>query len=257
MVKYIRDIKTGRFSGSIGEGKTNLPTVAQQNSVKHVIDELEAVDVKLQMIVEKFIKQNGRAPIIGADLDGTTADMVSGLRSYVGNLRKIPAEQWKNLFPDPDEYAMWLGKKAWFKDKADFLTHLQASEKAGLYRTLPVYELAPETYARLKKLGFDIKAITAREVIFNADTKHWIRTNNIPIEEVINNGYDKSSVEVDIYLEDAPHIIEQLVAKSRNVVIKSQDYNQMVENQPNTRRVPAWGSPIVKAIGELLERQLT
>lgn len=210
----------------------------------------------LAEIYAKFKEKHGRAPVIGLDLDGTTADMVAGFRPRVAQARGIPYEEAVHHLPDPDDYAFDQSTTPWFKDRAEFLTHFQAAEKDGLYRDLPVYEGAIDVLQTLADEGFEIRAVTARSADYNPDTSHWLDSQGIPYKEIINPGFEKHTVEgVDLFIDDAPHVIQKLVDKERKVIIFNQEYNDHhnIDSDEHTRRIVKWNlNTVSEAIGDLL-----
>jgi phosphoglycolate phosphatase-like HAD superfamily hydrolase len=114
--------------------------------------------VRLASIHRSFLSRYGRNPLIGLDLDGTTADLVAGLREVMSSVWGLSDEERADpsRLPEPDKYAMWEGEKAWFKDKGEFLLHFRQAEGEGIYRTLPVYAEAGKTLRELKTSGFNI-----------------------------------------------------------------------------------------------------
>lgn len=199
----------------------------------------------------------GRQPMIGLDLDGTTGDFTNGLRTYMGTSLKVPKEQWESKFPDPDEYAMWQGKNAWYSDKADFLNHFQEAERQGIYKKIEVYANASPIIKELQSYGFKLKVVTARGAEFNDDTRAWIRKNDIPVKTILNPGSDKHKIkDVDVYIDDAPHVIKLLRENNKKVVIMEQSYNvEDTEVHDDIRRVKVWDDKMVHAIFELMDKK--
>ena len=206
--------------------------------------------------VQEMTSQMGRKVVVGLDLDGTTGDFTHGLRTYMATGLKLSQDQWLSHFPDPDEYAMWTGTNAWYTDKADFLSQFQAAEAAGIYRDIKPYNNSSAVLKELKAYGFDIKVITARGAEFNEDTKSWIRTHNIPVKVVLNPGTEKQKVKgIDVYIDDAPHVINTLLAHEKNVVVMEQSYNlKNIPEHENARRVDKWDENVVNAIFDLINK---
>lgn len=210
----------------------------------------------LAKIHARFQEKYGRAPVIGLDLDGTTADMTAGLRPRVAEARGIDQANAEAELPDPDDYAYSKSTKPWFRDREDFLEHFHAAEKAGFYRDLPVYDGAIDVLHSLAEQGFRIKAVTARSSDYNSDTSHWLNSQGIPYEEILNPGFEKYTVqEVDIFIDDAPHVITGLVERERKVIIFNQEYNNHhdIDSESHTRRIEGWDlDNVAKALEALL-----
>ena len=107
----------------------------------------------LASAVTRFRETHGRAPAIGVDLDGVTADTVAGLRTWMGDKLGVAEDERLSRFPEPDVYAMWLGENAWFTDMGDFMAHFTHAENAGFYLGLNVYSRAAVTLSSLRDAG--------------------------------------------------------------------------------------------------------
>lgn len=202
----------------------------------------------------------GRSPMIGLDLDGTTGNFTDGLRTYMGTSLKVPQNEWESKFPDPEDYAMWEGKNAWYTDKADFMNHFQEAERKGIYKDIKVYDNASPVIKELQSYGFQFKVITARGAEFNDDTRAWILKNDIPIKTILNPGSNKHTIkDIDVYVDDAPHVIKLLKENNKKVVIMEQNYNvedSAKEPHENTRRVTSWDNEaMVNAIFDLMDKK--
>lgn len=212
-----------------------------------------SADSMLSIKVNAFAEKFGRKPKIGLDLDGTTGNFNQGMKSFVMSQDELP-ENVEVFNQEPETYAMWEGQNPWFKDKADFTAKFTQAEAEGLYRKLEAYEDAAVTIRELRNIGFDIDAVTARFKKFNNDTAFWLRQHDIPVYRIKNPGTEKASVpNIDVYIDDAPHVIEKLVTNAKNVVIMNQPYNTQVEYAHEfTRRVDTWGHVMKTAVVDLL-----
>lgn len=212
-----------------------------------------AVSAALTESVDAFRQVHGRSPVIGIDLDGTTADMVAGLRVRMSAKLGVPDHESDEAFPQPDDYAMRQGENAWFESKADFLDHFVDAERSGLYRELPIYGGAALTLDDLAAHGCELVAVTARSAEHNADTQTWIESMALPLPSIINSGFTKHAVEgVDVFLDDAPSVVNGLIGAGHKVVVFEQDYNGEVPAGELSQKVPSWGTPVLSAIAGLL-----
>lgn len=207
--------------------------------------------------VKELEKKIGRQLNLGLDLDGTTGDFTEALRNFMGVKKKISNELWMEHFPDPEEYAMWQGDKAWYTSKDDFLNHFQEAEASGVYRKLPIYESAHETLNLLKSYGFNIQVITARTPIYNHDTQHWIRKHRIPYSGIFNYGMEKEKAEnIDVYVDDAPEVIKRLISNNKQIIVMNQLYNNHIETpEEKSKRIDKWGEEMVDAVFDLLDKK--
>ena len=198
----------------------------------------------------------GRQPVLGLDLDNTTGDFTVGLREYEATKLKLPKDEWLSHFPDPDEYSMWMGENAWYPSQENFLERLRTAENEGIYLRLPVYPEASNTLHDLKAYGFRLKAITARSEIFNVDTRAWITEGKIPTKTILNPGNDKHKIKnVDVYMDDSPHVINTLLENDKNVIAMKQSYNgSNIPEHDNVRHVDQWGDGVVEAVFDLVDK---
>lgn len=201
----------------------------------------------------------GRKPMIGLDLDNTVADFTHGMRERAGLKKKILQAEWLTHFPEPSEYSMWMGNQSWYVDKDDFVSELKAAELAGIYKTIAMYPNASNVLNELKAYGFDIKAVTARSAEFNEDTRSWIVEHGIPTKVIINPGFEKHNVpDIDVYIDDAPHVIDKLIEHNKKVIIMNQTYNETaVTPHENSRRAANWNDKdkIVNDIFDLIDEE--
>ena len=207
--------------------------------------------------VEEFQEMFGRAPNIGTDLDNTVGDFTQGMRMYTGKVMNIPQEQWLDHFPEPDDYAMWKGERAWFSSSEHFSSIFRAAEQDGIYLKMPSYEEAPETLRELSNLGFRIKGVTARDFEWGDHSREWLAARTINVDDVFHTGHEKEKVpDIDLYLEDSPEVIERLVTHNKRVAIHTQDYNaHIADENPNVSRFNDWeNGKVTDIVFELLEK---
>jgi uncharacterized HAD superfamily protein len=223
MTSYLQDPKTGKMAGSTA-GRDNVPATPGQAPATFANNAPAAHIPELADLYDAFVAEHNRPPVIGLDLDGTTADMVANLRGRVAEARGIAAD--RATLPDPDDYLMWQGSAPWFASKEDFLGHFQAAERDGMYRELGTYEGAVEVLRTLAEHGFVIHAVTARSATYNNDTQAWLDAQGIPAIQIRNPGFDKHTLgDVDVFIDDAPHVIDGLANAGRSVVVFEQPYN--------------------------------
>lgn len=144
---------------------------------------------------------------LGIDLDGVVADFNAGWterynRVFEAEVHHSQVVSWDGLVPlthfsDMDEFWVWARGGT-------------PEETASIFRDLPVYEgalPALETLAR----DHAIVIVSSKYDWAIPDTLEWIAEHRIVTRE-IHFVWDKTSVACDVYLEDAPHNLEALVA---------------------------------------------
>lgn len=246
----------GTMAGSytIGDGKTKVPTATP--TPKTGFAALSVDDVaSLASLHARFLAANGRVPVIGVDLDGTTADFTHGLRVHTAARLNVPEAEWEARFPNGSQYRMWQGDDAWYEDSAEFMDHFKEAESLGLYRTLDVYKHAPETLEALQVTGFKIRVVTARGADFNDDTRAWMRTHALPLEDITNANQKHTIPGWDVLLEDNPQEIEGCLADGKKIVIMNHAYNRSIPEHENARRITSWGPQLVTALESLLGQE--
>lgn len=192
---------------------------------------------------------------IGLDLDGVTADYVAGLRAHA-------LKMWGGQpsdYPHPTDWS--FAKSGWCDSSGEYLALHADAVKHGLYRDLPLMPGALEAIHKLKQQGAQIVVVTSRflpntdpqQVM--EDTKHWLRSNGIDHDE-IHFLDDKTQANVDVYIDDAPHNIEELSNAGHEVIVFDQPYNR--DSSPHLPRTGDWNDIPALAIrshAQILARQ--
>lgn len=207
--------------------------------------------------VQELTQTLGRAPTVGLDLDNTSVDFTNSLREYTGTVLKVDKKQWLEVFPDPEEYRMWQGDNAWFPDSATFQISFQRAEMEGMYTSVKLYPQVTETLQVLKDYGINIKVVTARSQVFSEETLKYIRKKKLPgIEEVLHTGEEKDRIpDIDVYVEDAPIVIERLDKADKNVIIRTQAYNKGIPSKDNIERFDDWDADdVVSKVFRMMEQ---
>ena len=120
--------------------------------------------------------------------------------------------------------------------------HRIAVMEHDMFRTMPLIEGAADTLWRLSDAGVWIRIITHRLYVHwghekaVGDTAAWLDANRIPYRDLCFLGA-KPQVEADVYIDDAPHNIEQLRAAGNTVITFTQPYNRSLAGEP---RADGW-----------------
>ena len=164
--------------------------------------------------------------ILGVDLDGVVAD-------HTRRFREIYAEL---IGVDPTSLTLdrsWNFRE-WGLDEERYAEyHRIAVMEHDMFRTMPLIDGAADTLWRLSDAGVWIRIITHRLYVHwghekaVADTAAWLDTHRIPYRDLCFLGA-KPQVEADVYIDDAPHNIDQLRAAGNTVITFSQPYNRSV-----------------------------
>ena len=151
---------------------------------------------------------------LGVDLDGVVADFNRGWidrynAEFDTDIAHDAVTTWGGLtalthFPDMDEF--WL----WASDFGD----------GSLFRHLETY---PEAVPALERLAQDkdVVIITTKPGWAVADTLAWIADHRLPTREVhiVEMGAPKWVIPCDVYLDDAPHVIEEIHHNRREATV--------------------------------------
>lgn len=140
---------------------------------------------------------------LGIDLDGVVADFNSGW------IRRYNAEFGADVAFDA--VVAWDGIPALthFRHMGEFWDWAKDHDGQTLFRHLETYEGALETLARLSR-AHQIVVITTKPGWAVHDTFAWISDRRFPTREV-HITRQKWSVDCDVYLDDAPHVLQDLV----------------------------------------------
>lgn len=165
---------------------------------------------------------------LGIDLDGVVADFNAG---------------WTRLHNDefggaltPDQVTMWDGlhRLAGFDDMDQFWAWARSNERRpSIFRHLDLLPDALPTLQDLDASGHRVVVISAKPDWAVHETMHWLADNEIPTREV-HLTFDKHLVECDVYLDDAPGVLSDLVEHHPNATV--------------CRFVRPWNDPIAGAV---------
>jgi 5'(3')-deoxyribonucleotidase len=147
--------------------------------------------------------------VLGIDLDGVCADFYSRMREVAAEWFERPLSQ----FPENVSY----GLKEWGIETAEQYNSLHrfAVTERDLFRTIPMIPGARSVLRRLSDEKYRIRIITHRLCLyyFHAaaveQTIEWLDHHGIPYSDLCFMK-DKAEVGADLYVEDAPHNIEDL-----------------------------------------------
>lgn len=153
---------------------------------------------------------------IGIDGDGVIFDYVEGLRQ---------------AYPDaafsqgPFTYDML--EEGWFPSKKDWL----AAHEAVMARAhdLPLNDTGSAlAVARIREAGHRVVLATARNGKYEQGTVRNLELHGVVVDEVIHTGYkmSKSTLGLDVLLEDKPDTVAELVDTPTVPVTYHQPYNQ-------------------------------
>lgn len=168
--------------------------------------------------------------ILGLDIDGVSGDYTDGLRHFAARELGVPTHAI-------GEQTHWsFVKSGWgLRDEDHFRQLHTQAVRDGLFRMMAPMPGVSENLWRLSDEGVYIKVITSRFVgngshaIAAADTVAWLdaptgpmrggaRSARVPYRDLCFTP-DKTKVGADVYVDDAPHHVEALRARTGALVI--------------------------------------
>ncbi|MGA7270948.1 MAG: hypothetical protein WB239_07730 [Acidimicrobiia bacterium] len=142
---------------------------------------------------------------LGIDLDGVVADFNSGW------IRRYNEDFAADLAFDAVQAWDAIPSLTHFRHMGEFWRWAQDHDGHSLFRHLETYPDAVGALWRLAAQHHSVVILTTKPPWAIHDTFAWIAEHRIPTREV-HILEEKWSVDCDIYLEDAPHNLESLVA---------------------------------------------
>ena len=145
---------------------------------------------------------------LGIDLDGVVADFNAGWMrlhadEFGSNLHTDMVDSWNGLhhlggFDDMRAFWSWAAPK---------------EHRRSIFRHLEPYPGAVDSLHALRDEGHRIVIVTTKPHWAHTDTLRWLADHEIPTAEIHMTDH-KYEVDCDAYLDDAPHVLEEL-AKHR------------------------------------------
>ena len=149
---------------------------------------------------------------IGVDLDGVVADFTQGWTSqYKLDFDKEIKEE------DITEWG--LSKPlTHFEEEIDFWNWAKDFNGSSIFRNLNTYENSIEALLEVSMAGHEVVIISSKPWWAISDTLIWLGENKIPSKE-IHFLEDKWTIDCDVYIDDAPHQLENFVKHVPNKLI--------------------------------------
>jgi len=172
-------------------------------------------------------------PVVAVDLDDVCADRLGVIATM---LREegvaVPSQR-----PSPWDLHDWG-----VRDNADRdQLHYRAFVERDGYRSMAPVPGALEVLTELHQRGARIRIATGRlwtsQVIAQAvaHTGYWLAKHRVPAEDIAFVT-DKTAVDADIYVDDAPHFLDDLQKAGRTVIAYDLPYNRSFPG----RRARTW-----------------
>jgi len=175
---------------------------------------------------------------IGIDMDGVMCDFNAGW------MRLHADEFGSELHPEMVTGWNGLHELAGFADMEAFWRWAQGrDDRPSIFRHLEPFPGALETMTAFAAAGHQLVVLTAKPDWAIPDTLGWLADHAVPTRE-IHIRYDKHAIDCDVYLDDAPNVLADLVRHRPDALIL-----RMVQpwNRPVSRTVDVRDWPSVAA----------
>lgn len=161
-------------------------------------------------------------PVVAVDLDDVSADRLAVIAASL----RAEGKHISSAHP-----AHWDLRDWGVATKADYdRLHYGAFVHSDGYASMPPVDGAVEGLKQLHGMGFTIRIVTGRlwesQVVRAAlcGTGRWLESHAVPVDDIAFVS-DKTAVAADLYIEDAPHFIEDLQRAGRQVLMMTTAYN--------------------------------
>lgn len=173
---------------------------------------------------------------IGIDVDGVLADYMAGVAA-IGQSMGLAM---RGSGSGPTQYG--LVEPGWFPDAETASKAMAHLRDGGGLRELALLDPgAPAAVRRLRIAGHRVSIVTARhpggryvqshdQRRIARETIDWLASHGI-LPDDVRFERRKSLVDCDIYIDDAPHIIEELRVDGRRAVVYDQPYNRHLSGE--------------------------
>ena len=168
--------------------------------------------------------------VLGVDLDGVCGDYIAAFHQFCRTSGfDVPEEQ--------DTEAWDLVTAGWFPDRDSYAEAHRQAVQNGLFASMPEVPGASETLWALSDLEIHIRVVTHRLIGHGdhgtvvSDTVRWLQApkqhgrHRIPFRDLAFLG-TKESINSDLHLDDAPHVIEAMREAGHEVIIFDRPYNR-------------------------------
>jgi len=187
---------------------------------------------------------------IGLDLDGVVYDWQRTYKYLLSEHRGVDFPdglEWWDEWNAPDRYTTAEDRKWLWSEGV----------RLGLFRYGNLYRGAIDGIAALASFG-DVEVVTHRPKQAVRDTCHFLA--GLPDVfagiHVLTNQEPKSSVGCDVYVDDGPHVAQDIIAAGKRVVLVDRPWNRdaFPFNEPHpSRLVRAYDWPgIVATVRDLV-----
>lgn len=162
--------------------------------------------------------------VLGVDLDGVVADHTRRFRQILAEIHGVDPETYP--LERSWDFAEWGLAPGEYSE-----LHRVAVMEFDMFRTMDPIPGATDALWRLSDAGVWIRVITHRLYVnwghekAVGDTAAWLDMHRIPYRDLCFLGA-KPEAQADVYVDDAPHNVEELRARGNEAIVFSQPYNR-------------------------------
>ncbi|MGN7478256.1 5' nucleotidase, NT5C type [Solibacillus silvestris] len=111
------------------------------------------------------------------------------------------------------------------------------SMKDIYFTDCPSFDGAQQVLRKLAEQGHEIYYITSRPKKYCAETRAWVKAQGFPVVDANfycgMEDHEKIDIikklELDVYVDDKPAVLNTLAGTNTKVIVKNQSYNQQVD----------------------------
>lgn len=182
-------------------------------------------------------------PIISLDIDGVARNFINSIittfRKHIPNV-KIDV----TMNGDLEDFSFYNITKCFKNMSPDDVNKfwIYDHHKEVMLQAKP-YEYVTEAVNRLRAIGYSISVVTdqATEDLLR-DTVKWLKIHKIKYDQLYCTA-EKEKVNCDIYIEDKPSTIENIIKSGKKVIVFDHIYNRELPADIKNKvvRVKNWG----------------
>lgn len=175
--------------------------------------------------------------IISLDLDNTVSDFSGGMRRHIAAKSGLSVESSWEIMPEPNTYSMdnWDWSRTVFNG---FLDAFDSAERHGIYGNMEFIDHnALNAVQRIRNLGHEVHAVTARPQKWNAETKASMKRWGLKVDKLVHVDA-KHKYGADIYIDDAEYQLERFHQHGIAGIVFTNRYNEHLKNVAG--RVNSW-----------------
>jgi uncharacterized HAD superfamily protein len=167
-------------------------------------------------------------PILSVDADGCLRNFISSIiTTFRKHIPNVKIDVLNNERTNTQDFAFYNITKSFPKMSPDDVNRFWIYDHhADVMLKAPAYEYATEAINRLRAIGYPIWIVTdqATEDLLR-DTVKWLKIHKIRYEKLYCTA-EKEKIDCQIYIEDKPSTIENIIRAGKKVIVFDHIYNR-------------------------------